>query len=378
VALPRRSIVSIVAIVLVAATAYAVARSKRDFWDFEVYRTAGVRALAGEPLYRADDGHYQFKYWPAFAFAMIPFGFIHPEVGKVLWYGLSVYFVATFLRQSIRIIPERRSTPRFLAWCTLLLTGKFIVIELVNGQTNALLGMLVVLALAAAQADRPALSGALVAISIFVKPYALLLLPWLALTQAARASISAIAVLLAGLMFPAFVYGWHGNLELLMGWYQTVVGTTPENLMLAENISFATMWAKWIGEGSAASTLALVTTVTVLAVAMLIWARRNRFSQPAYLEVGYLLLVMPLISPQGWDYVLLLATPAIVCLVDRFMAMALAWRVVTAAGLALTSFTIYDLVGRTLYFALMASSGITIGALLLASSLVGLRIKSLA
>src|SRR4029453_15875286 len=135
--------------------------------------------------------------------------------GKVLWYGLSIYFVATFLRQSIRILPERRATPRFLTWCTLLLTGKFIVIELVNGQTNALLGMLVVLALGASQAGRPALSGALVALSVFVKPYALLLLPWLALTQAARANISAIVVLLAGLTFPALVYGWRGNLDLL-------------------------------------------------------------------------------------------------------------------------------------------------------------------
>ena len=44
--------------------------------DFEVYRTAAARALDAEPLYRADDGHYQFKYLPAFALAMAPFAWI--------------------------------------------------------------------------------------------------------------------------------------------------------------------------------------------------------------------------------------------------------------------------------------------------------------
>ena len=86
----------------------SVARSRRDFVDFEVFRTAGVRALAGEPLYRAEDAHYQFKYWPAFALAAIPFGFIDPEAGEVIWYALSVAFVAVLVRQSIRALPDRR------------------------------------------------------------------------------------------------------------------------------------------------------------------------------------------------------------------------------------------------------------------------------
>ena len=57
--------------------------------------------------------------------------------------------------------------------------------------------------------------------------------------------------------------------------------------------------------------------------------RRARVSSPSYLEFGLLMLLVPLISPQGWDYVLLLATPAVVCLVDRFDEVTMPWRITT-------------------------------------------------
>ena len=358
---------------VIAATVYAIARSRRDFVDFEVFRAAGVRALAGEPLYRVEDGHYQFKYWPAFALAAIPFGFVHVEAGKVIWYAMSVALVAVLLRQSIRALPDRRSSVRALTWWTLLLTGKFIVIELVNGQTNAMLAALVVLAVTAVRAGRPVAAGLLIAAAAVAKPYALLLLPWLVVTQSPRASLSAAAGLATALLLPVLRYGWHGNLDQLAGWYHTVASTTPENLFVRENISFLTMWAKWIGAGATASWLALLTSVAALLAASTMWWMRRRVREPDYLDVSALLLLMPLISPQGWDYVLLLAMPAIVCLVDRFGTSPISWRIVTAAGFFLTSFMIFDLVGRTLYFALTSAAGVTIGALLLGASLVGLR-----
>ena len=47
---------------------YALLRTQRDgLVDFVVPRTAAERFLAHEPLYRPEDGHYQYKYLPAFA-----------------------------------------------------------------------------------------------------------------------------------------------------------------------------------------------------------------------------------------------------------------------------------------------------------------------
>ena len=72
------------------------------------------------------------------------------------------------------------------------------------------------------------------------------------------------------------------------------------------------------------------------------------------------------------------ATPAIVVLVDRFRERSMTWQIITAAGFLLTSFMIYDLLGRWLYLTLLGLSGITIGAVLLAASLVRLRLTAAA
>jgi hypothetical protein len=72
-----RSVVPAIAFVLVVAGAYGILRFKRsELVDFVVPRTAAERFLAHEPLYRPEDGHYQYKYLPAFAAAMVPFTWV--------------------------------------------------------------------------------------------------------------------------------------------------------------------------------------------------------------------------------------------------------------------------------------------------------------
>jgi hypothetical protein len=365
-------------IVLVATTFYLTARRRRDLVDFEVYRTAGIRALAAEPLYRPEDGHYQFKYLPAFALAMTPLAKPDPETTKSVWFALSVALLIAFVGLSVRALPERRLALRRLVWLTALVMAKFYVKELVFGQTNVLLGLIAIAALLAARRDRRALAGVLIGLAVFVKPYALILLPWLALVAGVPALLAAGGVIAAGLALPAVVYGWHGNLELLVAWFHTVTDTTAPNLLDPENISFAAMWAKWLGPGATASALAAATGVASLGLAGLAGVWRRRVRAPDYLEFGLLMILVPLLSPQGWDYVLLLATPAVICLLDRWPEMSGSWRTAIAAAIGLMSFTIFDLIGRTAYGRLMALSVITVSALVLAAGLVHLRWRALA
>ncbi len=365
------------AVAALAAVMY-VARVRHEMVDFGVYHTAGIRAMQAEPLYRADDGHYQFKYLPAFALAMAPFASLAPEAAKAAWYALSVVLLWMFVRWSIAALPDRRRSVRALAWVTVVLMAKFYAHELNLGQSNILLGFLLVAALMALGSGRPVLAGALVGLAIFVKPYAVILLPWLPLAAGASAPLAAAAVFGAGLALPALVYGWTGNVDLVLAWYRTVSETTAPNLLVAENISLAATWAKWMGAGPAASGLAVLTTVAALAGAALVMWRRRHVPSPAYLEFGLLMLLVPLISPQGWDYVLLLATPAVVCLVDRFGTMTVPWRIVTGAALGIMGFTIFDLLGRALYSRLMAVNIITVCALALVACLIQLRARAAA
>ena len=105
---------------------------------------------------------------------------------------------------------------------TVLLMAKFYLHELTLGQTNILLGTLLVAALLAVQIDHPLVAAGLIGAAAFVKPYALVLLPWLAFSYGAATIGVGLAVLGVGLLLPALVYGWSGNLQLLVGWYQTV------------------------------------------------------------------------------------------------------------------------------------------------------------
>lgn len=366
-----------VAIVLLASVIYTV-RIQREMVDFAVYRTAATRALAAEPLYRASDGHYQYKYLPAFAFAMTPFARLDPEAAKAIWFALSVGLLSALIRWSVRGLPERRRSERALIWLAILFMGKFYAHELNLGQTNILLGTVLVGALLSAQVDQHGLAGALVGIGIFVKPYAIVLLPWLAVAAGLSGMLAALAVLALGLVLPAAAYGWSGNIDQIVAWYRTVTETSAPNLLVAENISLATMWAKWLGPGTLATRLAVATGLAALVVAAATIARRKAVREPDYLEFGMLMILIPLLSPQGWDYVLLLATPAIVCLVDRLGDMSRPWRVGTLAALILMSFTIFDLLGRTLYARMMAISIVSVCALALIVSLARLRWKAIA
>ena len=112
----RRPLLIAVAVVLIAVAGYATARFKLDFWDYEVFHRAGARVVAAEPLYRPDDGHYQYKYWPAFALAMVPFTVLPLEAGKVVWYALTIGLLVVLFRQSIHALPDRRSSTQFLVW----------------------------------------------------------------------------------------------------------------------------------------------------------------------------------------------------------------------------------------------------------------------
>jgi MFS family permease len=358
---------------------YAAVRFKRGgLVDLAPPRTAAARFLANETLYRPDDGHYQFKYLPAFAPLMVPFLWMSKEVAEVTWFALMVAMAWVFVRMSLAALPDRRRSTQALVWLTLLLTGKFFVKEFVMGQFNLPLALLLLSAVVAAQHGRGFLAGAFVAAGVFVKPYALVLVPWLAWTLGWRPFVPFGLVLAGGLLLPAATYGWNGNLTLLHEWYRTVTETTEPNLLMPETISFASMWAKWIQPGPAAEGLALASAVGAVAGGLFVMSRRQHVAEPNYLEGAYFFVLVPLLSPQGWDYVLVLALPAYMCLVDRWRDLSPAWRAVALMGIFLTSFTIFDLLGRPLYTLLMKLAAVSVGAVLVAACLVHLRWRAVA
>jgi hypothetical protein len=369
--------VAVIALILLAIVVYD-SRIRREMVDFTVWQQAVVRGLDGEPLYRQEDGHYQFKYFPGFVLMMAPFGLVDQDTGKWLWFAISLALLAALLRWSITALPGRRLPPWILVSCTVVLMAKFYAHELLLGQTNLLLGALLMAALLAVRRDQPLVAGGLVGLAVFVKPYALILVPWLLVTHGWRTAAMSAGIVIVGLWLPASLYGWHGNLDLLHGWFRTVTDSTTPNLLGNDNVSIPAMWAKWLGPGSIASGLALLTMVGTLALVIVVWRRRRAVAAPEYLECALLMLLVPLISPQGWDYVLLLATPAVVCTVDRWPELTRPWQWGLGIALALMGLTMFDVMGRALYGQFMALSIVSVCALAVAVGLAHVRGRGLA
>jgi Glycosyltransferase family 87 len=282
--------------------------------DFEVYWRTGARAAHAEPLYRVTDGEYQFKYFPAHAVLAIPLGALPHPVARVVWFVVLLGALVAVLRLSVMTLPERRKPVGVLLAVLIVGLGKYYAIELAIGQINLLLVLIVISAMLALKAGREARAGWLVALAVMVKPYGLILVPWLI----ARGQTRSVVTVAAGM------------------------------------------------------------AVALLGLAVAVFLGRRGVPQPDGLEAGLLIALTPLLSPQGWDYILVVCTPAVVCLVNYIDRLPRALRPLSVIAIAAIGLTLFDLVGRTVYYALIRMSVVTLGVLVVIALLGVLRVRKVA
>jgi hypothetical protein len=370
-----RTRVLLVVLAAVSLVALFTTRVSRKMPDFQVYLTAGSRALAAEPLYRAEDGHFQFKYLPAFALLAAPAALVPPAAAKASWFAVSALLMMALLWLSLRAMPALHRPAPLLLVLTFLAMAKFYAHELVLGQVNLLFGAIAVLALVWMRQGRDAAAGFLFAFAVVVKPYAAIFAPWLA-TRKNRAAFAAMAgALIVFLLLPAVRYGWQGNLQLLGAWWHTVTSTTAGNLTNADNVSLSAMFAKWLGPESAAPVLAAILSAVLLVATVIVMAGRGTLKTPDTLEASMLLLLIPLLSPQGWDYVFLIGTPGVMLLLNDAASLPRGIRIAALASIAIVGLTIYDLVGRDVYATFMQLSIVTICVVIEVAALATLRFR---
>jgi hypothetical protein len=368
-----RALLGVLAIVSLVAV--FTTRVSRKMPDFDVYRTAGARALVAEPLYRAEDGHFQFKYLPAFAIFAAPLAMVPAPAAKGAWFGASAVLMLVLLGLSLRAMPEVHLPPPLLVVITFLAMAKFYAHELVLGQVNLLFAVLVVLAIVWLRSGRDAGAGLLLALAVVVKPYAVMFAPWVATRRDRTAFVTMVTGLLLLLLLPAAKYGWDGNLRLLGDWWQTVTSTTAPNLTNPDNVSLSAMFTRWLGPDSPARILAAVTGAILLLLTAVVIAGRGSLPAPEALEGSLLLLLIPLLSPQGWDYVFLIGTPAVMLLVNNLRSLPKQLKVATIVAIAVVALSIFDVMGRSAYSLFMRLSLITVCVVIEVGALITLRFR---
>jgi hypothetical protein len=346
--------------------------------DFEVYWKAGARAAHAEALYRTDDGHFQFKYLPAFAVLATPFGLLPLQTAKLLWFAISIALLVQLVRANARLPLEQRRSAGWLIGVMIVVFGKFYAHELVLGQVNILFAVIATMALLAIKGGREGEAGGLVALAIVIKPYAVLFLPWLVVRRHLMSMATAFAGLANALALPAVVYGFDGSVHLHREWWRTVTETTAPNLSVYDNVSLAAMYFRWVGPGPLQAQLAYGTAAVLLVLAAVVFLLRRGVRFPEGLEGALLLTLMPLLSPQGWDYVFLIATPAIVYVANYIDRIPQPLRALTVAAAATIGLAIFDLMGRTLYYAFMRMSFISLCFFVVIAALAVLRVRKAA
>ena len=100
--------------------------------------------------------------------------------------------------------------------------------------------------------------------------------------------------------------------------------------------------------------------------------------RPKCLEGALLLTLIPLLSPQGWDYVFLISTPAIMLLINYDDGLPRAARILTRIALATIGLSLYDIMGRPAYGVFMSWAIITVCYFIVIGALYVLRARAVA
>jgi hypothetical protein len=353
-----------------------------DMSDFGVpYRNAG-RILQGETLYRATDGHLQYKYAPVSALYFAPLVLLPLETAKLVWFVLEIGFLAGICVFGWRILPKKMKGPGFVIGLGLLATLKFLGRELQLGQVNLLIILLLVLMISALVAGKDAAAGSLWAVSLFIKPYAFIFLPYFAIKKRWRSLVSGAVVLLAGLAFPALFYGVRGNLVVHREWVSSLAKSTPGLLAVGDNASLFAFLLKTL-PGTSDSVLKLAWVAAGCAIAalflrMIFASRKAVVPGSEGLEAVFLLVLIPLFSPLGWYYNYLYALPAVFFLLNAWPLLSKPWKWTLGVDLVLIGGTLREVLGKTLFRFYTDQSLIAINFLVLLAVLVHVRDRKIA
>ncbi|MHB8054918.1 MAG: glycosyltransferase family 87 protein [Candidatus Aminicenantales bacterium] len=379
--LPRRSLMIGIAALLIAAALFAL-KIDGDMVDFNVNYAAGDRLLHGETLYRLSDQHYQFKYEPFCAVIYAPLALLPPTAARAVWYVLVLAAVAALFFLTARLLPTAAGkSGGKVALLAGLVLAKFLLREIQLGQINAIITALLMLMVFNLERDeakrspgRTAAAGLLWALAMAMKPYAVIFLPYFVLRRRWNVLWPALTAFGLTLLVPAAYYGFQGNLVVHEEWIVSLSASTPALFSAQDNVSLLAMLTKWIHSPGLAQFIYIL-LIPALALVVYFYIRRGqkigfRASIP---ENFLLLLLIPLISPLGWDYTFLTALPAVALVLQHYGDFPKCVRVALVLNLAFIALSLYDLLGRHAYAVFMNASVLTLNFLFIAGLMVYLR-----
>ena len=376
----RRIIVGLLLVTL--ATAAYVLRVHEDLHDYEVDYRAGQRLLIGDDLYQVDDGHYKYKYLPGAAVLESPLSLMPWSVAKVVFYALNIIVMFSMLGLAFRLLPDKMLKPRWLMPVTFLILAKYFAREIDLGQINMLISVLLLLMMGLlikaqhTESEKTELyAGVFWGMASTLKPYGLIFLPYFLLTGKWRALAGGIATIAVLAAAPALFYGIDGNIAQHQDWIASLAASDPEQLINPNNTSMIGFFVRTTGDLQLSMWL-FGLSIAIFAILIFIVVRKGRSQENAVVLDGAILMTLiPLISPLGWDYVLLMSAPGVMLLLQHRHSFGNVARWVLIGNFAIICFFITDVVGHTAHEFYTDWTLTTINFLVVTGFLVALRFK---
>jgi len=365
---------------------------KDEMVDFKVNYEAGKRIKSSDALYyrikkEGDYQHYQFKYPPFSALLYLPLTYLPLAVAKAIWYLIILLSAGFLLYTSQRLLNHERKSSFLLPVLTFFILVKFFLRELQLGQTNALITSILILMIwLIARAENPSsfsreiIAGLLWGLSTVLKPYALIFFPYFLIKKKWRTLSFGILFLVFAFLAPSLFYGIKGNFHTHLEWKSSLSKSTlillgSEGNISQDNISIIAFFMKWTGNLKT-SFLLYTAAIIVLAFFLLIIFRKGlKINHASVLDSSILLILIPLISPLGWDYTLLSSALGVMIVLHSFYKYTKFWRSILIINFLVISLSLFNILGRKLYTSFMSWSIITVNFLILIVYISYLRLK---
>lgn len=366
---------------VVVGGAYVV-KVRHDFIDFEVdYRAAG-RFLAGEDLYRTTDGHMMYRYLPGGALLESPMGLLPIELARPLFYVLLVGCLGASLVLSSKMVSPEPRVQSFLRLLGVLVLAKYFAREIDLGQINLIITVLLLGAieqLARPNDDtdhrRQVLAGAAWGAAALLKPYALIVSPYLVATRRWKCLVAGLVTIALFSFAPVFRYGLAGTIELHSHWAATQLQPSMGLLTDVDNTSLLGFFVRSTGDRQLGYWLYFGAALGLAALTLKIIRAGRDLPQPVILEGALLLSLIPLLAPLGWEYVNLMAVLTVMLLIHRRFSLPRPWRYLLVTTLWMIGLTISSVIGHPLHTLYEAYLLTTINFVTLIGLLAGLRLR---
>jgi Glycosyltransferase family 87 len=284
----------------------------RNQGDFHVYYRTGHRVLRGLAIYPATDKD-RFLYAPIFAIAFAPFALLPRHAAQGVFFLINAWALVALITGSVVMLfgRERRLSAVILV-APVILSFRFIGNNIDHGQINLPVLALCVWAIVYAREERPRLAGAMLAVALLIKPYAILPAFYLLLRRRYAALAWTLAAGLVLLAAPIVVFGPHGLVEQTAAYARSTASMTGRYRTMLTNQSAVAAVARIMSirggdaaaQGAAPMWIGMALEVILTAaVCGWIWKTRSVRGGAAasdWMALAAMFCVMPGFIPISW------------------------------------------------------------------------------